>query len=379
MAARTAEQFPLFQSQAEPQDAVAVTKEVVGALQENAAVAIGVSGGKDSAVTALRTLEYLDALGHSGPRILIHSHLGRVEWQQSLPMCRQLADRVGLELVVVRRESGDLLDRWRQRWTSNVERYAALSSVRLMMPWSSAGLRFCTSELKIAPICRELVRRFPGRRILSVSGIRRDESPGRAKAEVACIQPRLGSSRQRTSGLDWHPILAWTLRDVLCYLDRKRFPLHEAYTRYLASRVSCAYCVLSSQRDLSAAAQCASNQSVYRELVALEVLSTFSFRADRWLGDIAPALLDGDLRERFELTKLRAKQRQVAEARIPAHLLYQAGWPQCLPSWSEARLLSEVRLEVAAAADIDVGFTQPETVMARYEELFRARSQSRRG
>ncbi len=208
MAARTAEQFPLFQSQAEPQDAVAVTKEVVGALQENAAVAIGVSGGKDSAVTALRTMEYLDALGHSGPRILIHSHLGRVEWQQSLPMCRQLADRVGLELVVVRRESGDLLDRWRQRWTSNVERYTALSSVRLMMPWSHAGLRFCTSELKIAPICRELVRRFPGLRILSVSGIRRDESPGRAKAEVACIQPRLGSSRQRTSGLDWHPILA---------------------------------------------------------------------------------------------------------------------------------------------------------------------------
>ncbi len=36
MAACTAEQFPLFQLQAEPQDAVVVTKEVVGALQENA-------------------------------------------------------------------------------------------------------------------------------------------------------------------------------------------------------------------------------------------------------------------------------------------------------------------------------------------------------
>jgi 3'-phosphoadenosine 5'-phosphosulfate sulfotransferase (PAPS reductase)/FAD synthetase len=286
---------------------------------------------------------------------------------------------VGLELVVVRRESGDLLDRWRQRWTSNVERYAALSSVRLMMPWSSASLRFCTSELKIAPICRELVRRFPGRRILSVSGIRRDESPGRARAEVACIQPRLGSSRQRTSGLDWHPIVAWTLRDVLCYLERRRFPLHDAYTRYGASRVSCAYCVLSSQQDLSAAAQCTSNHSVYRELVALEALSTFSFRTDRWLGDIAPALLDGDLRARFELAKHHAKQRRAAEARIPAHLLYQAGWPQCLPSWSEARLLSEIRLEVASAVGIDVGFNRPETVMAWYEELFRARSQSQRG
>jgi 3'-phosphoadenosine 5'-phosphosulfate sulfotransferase (PAPS reductase)/FAD synthetase len=246
-------------------------------------------------------VEYLDALGHSGPRILIHSHLGRVEWEHSLPMCRRLADRVGLELVIVRRESGNLLDRWRQRWTNNVARYGSLSCVRLIMPWSSAGLRFCTSELKIAPICRELVRRFPGRRILSVSGIRREESAGRAKAQVACIQPRLTSSRQRTSGLDWHPIVAWTLRDVLCFLDRKRIPLHAAYTQYGTSRVSCAYCVLSSQHDISAAARCPSNHDVYRELVALEALSTFSFRAGRWLGDVVPALLDDDLRGRFEL------------------------------------------------------------------------------
>ena len=37
-------------------------------------------------------------------------------------------------------------------------------------------------------------------------------------------------------------------------------------------------------------------------------------------------------------------------------------------------MLSEIRLEVADAVGIDIGFTQPETVIARYEELFRARS-----
>lgn len=142
---------------------------VLDALQQKAAVAIGVSGGKDSAATAFRTVEYLETLGHSGPRILIHSHLGRVEWEQSLEVCRRLADRVGLDLVIVRRERGDLLDRWHQRGTNNVERYASPSCVRLIMPWTSAGLRFCTSELKIAPICRELTRRFPGSQILSVS------------------------------------------------------------------------------------------------------------------------------------------------------------------------------------------------------------------
>lgn len=37
-------------------------------------------------------------------------------------------------------------------------------------------------------------------------------------------------------------------------------------------------------------------------------------------------------------------------------------------------MISEIRLEVAAAVGIDVRFTQPESIMGRYEELFRARA-----
>lgn len=142
---------------------VATTAEVDSALKAKCAVAIGVSGGKDSAAAALRVIDYLDALEHQGPRILIHSHLGRVEWPQSLPTCERLAERLRLVLIVVRREAGDLLDRWRVRWVNNVRRYADLSCVKLILPWSTASMRFCTSEMKTAIIGRDLVRRFPQR------------------------------------------------------------------------------------------------------------------------------------------------------------------------------------------------------------------------
>jgi 3'-phosphoadenosine 5'-phosphosulfate sulfotransferase (PAPS reductase)/FAD synthetase len=177
--------FPLFEPIWSPSREVLVTPEITSVLEAGAAVAIGVSGGKDSAATALATIDYLEDLGHRGPRVLIHSDLGRVEWRQSLPACHRLADRLGLELIVVRRETGDLLDRWRSRWESNVRRYAELSCVKLILPWSTAAMRFCTSELKTSIICRALVQRFAGQTILSAIGIRRQESPNRAKAPVA--------------------------------------------------------------------------------------------------------------------------------------------------------------------------------------------------
>ena len=105
--------FPLFEPIWSPSREVLVTPEVTSALEGGAAVAIGVSGGKDSAATALATIDFLEDAGHRGPRVLIHSDLGRVEWRQSLPACHRLADRLGLELIVVRREPGIL-------WTAGV-------------------------------------------------------------------------------------------------------------------------------------------------------------------------------------------------------------------------------------------------------------------
>lgn len=339
------------------------------ALRSGAAVAIGVSGGKDSCACAIAVNEYLDRITHRGPRILIHADLGRVEWRQSLDVCHRLAARLGLELVVVKRTAGDLLARWQQRWRDNVKRYADLECVKLILPWSTSGMRFCTSELKTAPICRELVKRFPGRAIVSVLGIRAQESGRRAKRPIVAEQPKLASRRNGTTGIDWHPLLSWTRTEVLVYLAEKAFDLHEAYTVFGSSRVSCAFCVLASQADLKSASSCVTNHEVYRALVGLEIDSTFSFQEHSWLSDVAPDLLDSDTRMNAIGVKDRAARREIAERMIPKHLLYEAGWPQCMPTVEEAELLAEVRQEVAAAVGIRIGFTKRAEIVRRYADL----------
>lgn len=351
-----------------------LTDAVLSLIRSHAPVAIGVSGGKDSCAVTFATARVLDQLGHRGPRILIHSDLGEIEWEDSLPICRRLADTVGMELLVVRRRAGGLVARWEKRWTDNVRRYSELECVKLILPWSTAALRFCTSELKSAVICAALTARFRGSAILSVSGIRRDESRDRARAPIAAVQNRLVKPRFGTWGLDWHPIGGWTKQDVFDLLREVSFPLHPAYVLHGCSRVSCAFCILASRADLSAAASVPANHLVYRRLVALEIASTFPFRQDQWLGDLAGHLLDDDTRQALAASKRAAAERVAAESLIPDHLLYIKGWPHFVPSVQEAELLADVRRRVSAFVGITVRFTTGTAVRQRYSELLSART-----
>jgi 3'-phosphoadenosine 5'-phosphosulfate sulfotransferase (PAPS reductase)/FAD synthetase len=351
---------------------VVSTPEVDEAITAGAAVAIGVSGGKDSDVLAFETIDHLDRAGHHGPRILIHADLGRVEWRESAPQCERLAARLGLELVTVRRDAGDMMDRWLVRWSNNVDRYVDLECVKVILPWSTASMRFCTSELKTAVICRELVRRFPGHTILSACGIRRQESPNRRKAPIAKDQAKLASRVHRTRGIDWHPILDWTLDEVIALHEARGFPLHEAYTVHGSSRVSCAFCILGSRADILASAGVPDHADLYREMVGLEVVSSFAFQGGEWLGDVAPRLLTGDLLEGVRRAKEIAAERERLEAQIPEHLLYTKGWPTCIPTDAEARLLGSVRREVGGLLDLRMGYLDADEIVARYSTLFAA-------
>jgi 3'-phosphoadenosine 5'-phosphosulfate sulfotransferase (PAPS reductase)/FAD synthetase len=343
------------------------------ALAGHAPVYVGVSGGKDSQALAYRVQEHLDAIGHSGVRALIHADLGRIEWRDSSPVCERLAERLGWELVTVRRPAGDMVDRWLSRWAANVERYRMLACVKLIMPWSSATQRFCTSEMKSQVLARAMRARHPTGPVISAVGLRWQESAARARKPVAKHDTVL--TRARGVWLSWHAIIHWPRQDVLDYIGRRGGVLHEAYRIYGSSRVSCAFCVLAARADLQAASRCGDNAAVYRELVRLEVRSTFSFQAGNWLGDVAPDLLDPVLRAQLAEAKERAMQRQAAELEIPAHLLYEAGWPTCLPTPAEARLLASVRRRVAEAVGIAADCLDSEAVSARYAALMQQRTQ----
>lgn len=353
---------------------IALTPEVTSLLLAHAPVAIGVSGGKDGILAAFETVDFLDQIGHRGPRVLIHADLGRVEWNDSLPMCRRLAERLTLELIVVRRQAGDMMDRWATRWSSNVQRYSNLQCVKLILPWSTPGMRFCTSELKLAVVCRELILRFPGQTIVSVSGIRRQESKNRAQAPIARPQPRLTSVTHGTSGIDWHPVIDWTRDEVLDSLAARNFPLHEAYTRYGSSRVSCCFCIMASRPDLFAATTARENHEIYRTMCELEITSTFSFQSDQWLSDVAPHLLDSAMRAELVHAKARGRERESIEALIPPHLWFtKEGWPKVIPTRPEAQVLSDVRQHMGELMSIPVSYTTPDTIIARYEELIARR------
>lgn len=362
-------QFPLIET----------TPLIDDLLTKNAPVAIGVSGGKDGDIAAFETKAYLEAAGHQGPFILIHSDLGRVEHKDSLPACERLATRLGVELVVVRRQAGDMMDRWLTRWYNNCERYAQLQCVKVILPWSTASMRFCTSELKTAVICRDLVERYPCQTILNGVGIRRQESPTRAQAPICSMQLKLTSKTFKTSGYNWNPILAWTLDDVLAYHRYHNFPLHEAYTKYGNSRVSCAYCILSGIDDLAASATNPDNHDIYREMVDLEIVSSFSFQGDRWLGDIAPHVLSVRQLVGLKEAKRRAALRGQVEAKIPKHLLYTKGWPTTMPTHQEAVLLSGIRRSIADIMQFSIQYAEADTILERYAELITINASKDRG
>lgn len=350
---------------------IATTPLVDDLLAAGAPVALGISGGKDSAVLADATLTELDARGHIGPRILVYSDLGRAVWGDARPTCERLANHLSVELLVVKRQAGDLVDRWLVRWSNNVARYANLECVKLILPWSTPGMRFCTSELKTSIICRGLIGRFPGQTILSAAGLRRDESSQRAKALIAKEQPKLTSKKHGTSGYDWHPILGWTLAEVKAHIVARNLPQPAAYDWGL-SRYSCVFCIMSSGPDLAAAALAPETEDLYRELVDLEISSTFSFQGG-WLGDVAPQRLTAAQQQGLAEAKRRAAERERIEAQIPPHLLYTAGWPTVMPSLAEAARLAQIRRDVAKVLNLPIRYTDALSVHERYAELIVAR------
>jgi 3'-phosphoadenosine 5'-phosphosulfate sulfotransferase (PAPS reductase)/FAD synthetase len=361
------------------QTTVELDDEVRALIAADAPVCCGVSGGKDSAAMAISVVEYLRSVGHKGPVVLVHADLGdpdpalNVEWDDSLPTCERLAAFLKVPLVITKRPAGGMMKRWQKRWQNNVKRYIEMSCVKIILPWSTPSMRFCTSELKSAPIASKLVKLFPGQRIISACGIRREEGKGkenspRTNAPTSKLNKRLDNKSAKTSGIDWNPIAAWSTEDVFAFCAARGFQMHEGYARGM-SRISCRFCIMQDASDQRVSASVIANQPVFHTVVGLEIRSTFAFQGNRWLADIAPELLDDTARAAVGASKERAAKRVEIEKRIPKHLLYTKGWPTVMPTEAEAELLCAVRREIADLLGIRVQCTEPAKLIARYAEL----------
>lgn len=351
---------------------IAMPPAIQEAILNGAEIVYSLSGGKDSSAAAFATQSALDALAHpKSRRHAIHADLGQIEWRQTPRFVEQTARRIDVPLTIVRRNQGGLIERWHQRWEGSKARYAALEIYQLISPFSSASLRFCTSETKVAPIGSHLKKAHKGKTIISIVGIRRQESAARAKAPVHREDTRFAppGNRAGTRMLTWHPIIDWTEHDVYQAHAAREFPLHPAYVRWNSSRLSCAYCVLAAKADLEAASSCPSNTRTFRELVELEILSGFSFQPNRWLADTSPHLLSPDQTERLPEAQAFARLRKTSEATLPADLRFKRGWPPRVPNLAEAQIIAATRGRILERLALPNTFPTAADVIDRFHHL----------
>lgn len=305
------------------------------ALRDGAALAISVSGGKDSQALLEMLVALWNASGYTGKLFAVHADLGRAEWHQTPAFVEAMCLAAGVPLLVVRRTKGDLVARFEERivatrtsgapfWPSAEARYCTShlkggpidSLLRDPAPfWPSAEARYCTSDHKRNPI--DVVLR-PYEIIISAEGVRADESRERAKKPVLEVRKSITAGSTKTKlanlkgmtptralklrkpgkrvALNWRPLLGWSESDVweacgtsLADLKRRQalytaghheealagWPAHPAYV-YGNKRLSCALCVLATTPDLTNGAN--HNPATYRLYLELEVIGGATFK-----------------------------------------------------------------------------------------------------
>jgi DNA sulfur modification protein DndC len=276
-------QLPLFPVNApDPPDD---TPDALTLLRDGAALVLSVSGGKDSDAMTHHLLDLRQSEGWTGDVMMVHADLGsRVEWHQTPGYVRDLAQRKGVPLHVVRWQHGDLIDRIWQRYHKDPSRPC----------WPSSQMRYCTSDLKRGPISRWLRNTFPSGNVICTMGLRAEESSARAKRQTFRLRKDSSAPTKGRFVYDWLPIHDWTEADVWNCIRQHGDIAHPAYRLERPNqRLSCALCVLASLNDLINGA--VHNPDTYREYCRIEAVTGYSFRKDFWLSDVKPDLLPPDI------------------------------------------------------------------------------------
>ena len=81
------------------------------AMEMGAALAISISGGKDSDAMLRHLVALHRAQGWKGELFAITADLGRIEWPGTLEHMQATCNQLNVELVIVRRQKGGMVDR----------------------------------------------------------------------------------------------------------------------------------------------------------------------------------------------------------------------------------------------------------------------------
>lgn len=120
------------------------------------------------------------------------------------------------------------------------ETFLELAARKKRFPW--AKMRFCTQELKLKP-AKAFMNSLSGK-ILSVNGIRREES--KVRSEMS----EFGSYMETYHGsAEWRPLLEWKIEDIWLIHKRYNFTRNPLYDMGF-ERVGCMPCIMSQKKEI---------------------------------------------------------------------------------------------------------------------------------
>lgn len=202
-------------------------------IKRGALFVVNHSGGKDSqAMTSI-----IRKVVPQEQILVIHAHLPEVEWDGVIEHIEHTIDELPLIVCQATKTFFEMVER------------------RGMFP--SPQYRQCTSDLKRAPIEREIRRYLKehpefGGLVVNCMGLRAEESASRAKAKTFKFSAR--NSKAGREWYDWLPIHDWLIDAVWTEIRCAGQEPHPAYKAGM-SRLSCCFCIMASQRDLKTAAR----------------------------------------------------------------------------------------------------------------------------
>lgn len=257
-------------------------------------VIVAFSGGKDSIACVLHLLDQ-----GIRPELWHHDVDGGADnffdWPCTKAYCEAFAEHLGLQIYHSWREGGIEGEMTKHQDRTKPVHYETPDGIgtsggirgkissRLRWPAVSADLRvrWCSAVAKIDVFSAALAgqERFKGKRILVVTGERRQESTARSKYAKSephrCHAPGPRAQRHVTH---WRPIIDWSEQEVWDIMERYGIVPHPCY-RLGFSRASCMICIFSSAKQAAAVRDMDPDR--FSKVVGYEKKFDHTIRSDR--------------------------------------------------------------------------------------------------
>lgn len=184
---------------------------------------VGVSGGKDSTALLLWLVKEFFPANNISPDKLIAT-FADTKWEAW--QTYEYVHRISKEIHPV-------------IW---LESEGVLELSRRKQRFPSTKARFCTQELKLEP-AKIFMEKLAGK-ILSLNGMRRDESKNRSKLNF------FGEWMETYHGFpEWRPLLDWKVEDVFLFHRKHNFTRNPLYDLGF-ERVGCMPCIMSTKGEI---------------------------------------------------------------------------------------------------------------------------------